>query len=213
MENRKQHWETVYATKSANEVSWTQEVPHISLEFIHGFNLPKTARIIDIGGGDSRLVDFLLKEGYEYLTVLDISEKSLEKAKIRLGDAARKVKWVVSDILQFRPQECYDLWHDRATFHFLTTKDEVNDYLEIAGGAVQQFLVVGTFAENGPEKCSGLEVHRYSQEDLAQVFGRQFNKRRCVSTQHQTPFQTLQNFTFCSFDRKIDTKRGAFYAS
>ncbi|HRI60971.1 MAG TPA: class I SAM-dependent methyltransferase [Saprospiraceae bacterium] len=203
MDTKKQHWETVYTTKTANEVSWTQEVPHTSLDFVHEFNLPKTAKIIDIGGGDSRLVDYLLKEGYENLTVLDISEKSLEKAKERLGQAANKVKWIVSDILEFQPQEQYDLWHDRATFHFLTTVEQVEDYLDIAGSAAQQFLVVGTFAENGPEKCSGLEVHRYSEDDLTHAFRRQFSKRRCISAQHQTPFKTIQHFTFCSFDRKM----------
>ena len=202
MDTKKQHWETVYATKTAKEVSWTQDVPQTSLDFIHEFNLPKSAKIIDIGGGDSRLVDFLLQEGYEQLTVLDISEKSLEKAKERLGQSACKVKWVVSDILEFQPHEQYDVWHDRATFHFLTTAEQVEDYLDIAASAAQQFLVVGTFAENGPEKCSGLEVHRYSQEDLTEVFRRQFIKRRCISTLHQTPFKTSQNFTFCSFYRK-----------
>lgn len=202
MDTKKQHWESVYATKTAKEVSWTQEVPQTSLDFIHEFNLPKTAKIIDIGGGDSRLVDFLLQEGYEQLTVLDISEKSLEKAKERLGQSACKVKWIVSDILEFQPHDQYDVWHDRATFHFLTTAEQVEDYLDIAASAAQQFLVVGTFAENGPETCSGLEVHRYSQEDLTEVFRRQFIKRRCISTLHQTPFKTSQNFTFCSFYRK-----------
>ncbi len=202
MENKKQHWETVYTTKSADEVSWTQEVPQTSLDFIHEFKLPKTARIIDIGGGDSRLVDYLLQEGYENITVLDISESALQRAKHRLGASADRVKWVVSDILGFQPQEHYDLWHDRATFHFLTTREQVQHYLGVAGKATEHFLVVGTFAEDGPTKCSGLEVSRYSQADLTNAFKRQFNKRRCISTGHQTPFKTMQNFTFCSFDKK-----------
>ena len=202
MENKKQHWETVYATKKADEVSWTEEVPQTSLDFIRELDLPKSARIIDIGGGDSRLVDYLLQEGYKNLTVLDISEKSIERAKNRLGSAAGEVRWIVTDILEFRPEYSFDLWHDRAAFHFLTTQDQVNNYLNIAGNAVDQFLVVGTFAENGPEKCSGLEVHRYSEEDLSSAFNLQFKKRKCILTQHLTPFKTIQNFTFCSFTRK-----------
>lgn len=202
MENKKQHWETVYSTKKPDEVSWTEVVPQTSLDFIREFNLPKTASIIDIGGGDSRLVDNLLEQGFENLAVLDISEKSIQRAKERLGAAAGKVKWIVSDILEFRPEQPYDLWHDRATFHFLTSGGQVNDYLHIAENAVSQYLVVGTFAQDGPEKCSGLEVHRYSEEDLTSAFDRQFRKRKCILTQHQTPFKTLQNFTFCSFARK-----------
>jgi len=202
MEDKKQHWETVYATKKADEVSWTEEVPQTSLDFIRELDLPKSARIIDIGGGDSRLVDYLLQKGYKNLTVLDISEKSIERAKNRLGSAAGEVRWIVTDILEFRPEYSFDLWHDRAAFHFLTTQDQVDNYLNIAGNAVDQFLVVGTFAENGPEKCSGLEVHRYSEEDLTSAFNLQFKKRKCILTQHQTPFKTIQNFTFCSFTRK-----------
>lgn len=202
MENKKQHWETVYSTKKPDEVSWTEVVPQTSLDFIREFNLPKTASIIDIGGGDSRLVDNLLEQGFENLAVLDISEKSIQRAKERLGAAAGKVKWIVSDILEFRPEQSYNLWHDRATFHFLTSGGQVNDYLHIAENAVSQYLVVGTFAQDGPEKCSGLEVHRYSEEDLTSAFDRQFRKRKCILTQHQTPFKTLQNFTFCSFARK-----------
>ena len=202
MENKKQHWETVYSTKKPDEVSWTEVVPQTSLDFIREFNLPKTASIIDIGGGDSRLVDNLLAQGYENLAVLDISEKSIQRAKERLGAAAGKVKWIVSDILEFRPEQSYNLWHDRATFHFLTSGGQVNDYLHIAENVVSQYLIVGTFAQDGPEKCSGLEVHRYSEEDLTSAFDRQFRKRKCILTQHQTPFKTLQNFTFCSFARK-----------
>ncbi|MFM9943733.1 MAG: methyltransferase domain-containing protein, partial [Bacteroidia bacterium] len=110
MENRKEHWEHVYATKQPNEVSWTQEVPKTSLDFIHSFNLPKTASIIDIGGGDSRLVDYLLEEGFENISVLDISEKALERAKVRLGDKAKKVKWIATDVTEFHPTTSYDCW-------------------------------------------------------------------------------------------------------
>ena len=119
MKNNQKHWETVYETKQPNEVSWTQEIPTISLEFLREFNLPKTANIIDVGGGDSKFVDYLLQEKFENITVLDISEQALSKAKKRLGKKAEKIKWIVSDITEYEPTEIYDLWHDRAVFNFL----------------------------------------------------------------------------------------------
>jgi len=128
---RKNHWETVYKNKQPNEVSWTQENPKTSLDFIRETNLGKSARIIDIGGGDSKLVDFLLEEGYENISVLDISANALERAKKRLGKNAEKVNWIVSDITEFKPETTYDIWHDRATFHFLTTQEQIKKYSEI----------------------------------------------------------------------------------
>src|ERR1035437_3951530 len=118
MESRKEHWEKVYSTKQPHEISWTQELPKTSLDFIHSFNLPKSATIIDIGGGDSKLVDYLVDEGYENISVLDISSTAIEKSKQRLGNKAKKVNWVVTDVLEFQPDIKYDCWHDRATFHF-----------------------------------------------------------------------------------------------
>src|SRR5580765_315031 len=132
METTKEHWEKIYATKQRNEVSWTQELPKTSLDFVHSFNLPKTASIIDIGGGDSKLVDYLLDEGFENISVLDISENALDKARQRLGYKAAKVNWIVCDVTEFHPSTNYDCWHDRATFHFLISPDEVNTYLTIA---------------------------------------------------------------------------------
>ena len=125
----KTHWENVFKTKQAHEVSWTQTVPQTSLDILHGFQLSKTAKIIDIGGGDSLLVDFLLQEGFENITVLDISKNALQRAKTRLGRAmAKKVTWIVADINDFKPTTIYDVWHDRAAFHFLTTTDEIEHY-------------------------------------------------------------------------------------
>lgn len=201
METRKEHWEKVYSTKQPHEVSWTQELPKTSLDFVHGFNLPKSANIIDIGGGDSKFVDYLLDEGYENVSVLDISEKALEKAKQRLGEKAAKVKWIVSDITRFRPSTTYDLWHDRATFHFLTTPAQITTYLTTAKQAVKNYLVIGTFSDKGPEKCSGLDVHRYTEEELQQQLNGNFEKIKCVTEGHTTPFNTVQNFLFCSFKR------------
>lgn len=121
MENKKDHWENIYNVKTPEQVSWTQNVPQTSLDFIHSFNPPKTARIIDIGGGDSKLVDFLLEEGYENVSVLDISEQALNRAKKRLGEKAEKVTWIVSDITAFQPGTAYDIWHDRAAFPVFRT--------------------------------------------------------------------------------------------
>jgi len=199
--DRKKHWETVYETKNPDQVSWTQETPKTSLEFIHSFGLNKTAKIIDIGGGDSKLVDYLLDEGFENITVLDISAKSLEKAKNRLGEKSNKVNWIVSDITEFEPNMTFDVWHDRATFHFLTKTDQIKKYMNIARNSVSGFLTIGTFSKNGPEKCSGLEIKQYNEEQLTAELKNGFDKIKCVTEDHLTPFETTQNFLFCSFKK------------
>ena len=201
MESRKEHWEKIYATKQANEVSWTQEVPKTSLDFVHSFKLPRTAHIIDIGGGDSRLVDYLLDEGFQNISVLDISEKAIERAKQRLGDKASKVNWIVSDVLEFHPSTTYDCWHDRATFHFLTNHREMDTYLATARQVVKGFMVIATFSHTAPKKCSGLEVHQYSEDELQLELQKGFEKIKCVTEDHETPSHTIQNFLFCSFKR------------
>lgn len=202
MENRHQHWENIYTHKTPDEISWTQHVPKTSLDFIDSFNLPKTASVIDIGGGDSRLVDFLLEEGYHDITVLDISGKALERAKVRLGEKAGLIKWIVKDITEFAPQQQYDIWHDRATFHFLTTEDQIEKYLDIAEKSVSKFMIIGTFSEQGPQKCSGLEIKQYSEDKIAERLAKGFQKIRCITEDHITPFRTKQNFLFCSFSAK-----------
>ena len=201
---RKKHWDTVYETKNPDQVSWTQERPKISLEFIHSFGLKKTAKIIDIGGGDSKLVDYLLDEGFENVTVLDISSKSLEKAKNRLGENASKVNWIVSDITEFQPNMTFDVWHDRATFHFLTTTDQIKKYIKAARNSVNGFLTIGTFSHNGPKKCSGLEIKQYNEEELTSELNDGFDKIKCITEDHLTPFDTTQNFLFCSFKRQLN---------
>ena len=197
----KKHWETVYETKNPDQVSWTQEIPKTSLNFIHSFGLDKKAKIIDIGGGDSKLVDFLLEEGFENITVLDISEKAIQKAQLRLGVKADKVNWIVSDITQFNPTTQYDVWHDRAAFHFLTSKVDVNKYVEIVKKSVSKYIVIGTFSENGPQKCSGLEIKQYSQEEITKLFQNDFQVIECFTEDHTTPFDTQQNFMYCSFKK------------
>lgn len=200
--NSKKHWETIYETKNPNEVSWTQEVPKTSLDFITSFGLNKQAKIIDIGGGDSKLVDYLLEQGFENITVLDISEKALEKAKKRLGEKAHKINWIVSDITDFEPETTFDVWHDRAAFHFLTTKEQIEKYLSAARKSVIGYMIIGTFSENGPIKCSGLEIKQYNKETLTAVFDKNFEKIRCITEDHTTPFDTIQNFLFCSYKRR-----------
>lgn len=200
--NRKEHWETVYETKQPNEVSWTQENPKTSLDFIRDTNLDKSAKIIDIGGGDSKLVDFLLEEGYQNITVLDISANALERAKKRLGKKAEKVNWIVSDITEFNPDNTFDIWHDRATFHFLTSPEQIKTYIETAKKSVTGFMTIGTFSENGPKKCSGLEIKQYTETELEHQLSDGFKKLKCITEDHITPFETKQNFLFCSFKRE-----------
>lgn len=204
--SRKAHWDKIYATKTPGEVSWTQETPVTSLAFIHSFNLDPNASIIDVGGGESRLVDRLLEEGFDDVTVLDISERAIEHSKRRLGKSADQVTWVTSDILEFESNKKFDVWHDRATFHFLTTTEEIERYVEIVKGHIKAngFLVMSTFSEDGPTKCSGLEVKQYSETSLEEQLGHDFVKIRCLKEDHQTPFKTMQNFLFCAFRRSVD---------
>ncbi|MGN6181058.1 MAG: class I SAM-dependent methyltransferase [Mucilaginibacter sp.] len=199
----KKHWENVYNTKQPHEVSWTQAVPTASLNFIHNLNISKDAAIIDIGGGDSNLADFLLDEGYTNISVLDISETALQRAKARLGDRASLVTWLVSDITAFLPEKSYDVWHDRATFHFLTKPQQIKYYMNIARQWVKGYIIIGTFSTKGPLKCSGLEVKQYDEAALTGLLQDSgFEKLNCTTSDHITPFNTSQNFLFCSFRRR-----------
>lgn len=200
----KKHWENVFATKAENEVSWFQSYPKTSVEFFELFNLPLDANIIDIGAGDSHLVDIFLEKGYKNIYVLDISANALERAKKRLGENAKKVNWIVSDAVDFIPPVKFDFWHDRAAFHFLTTEDRIAKYVSITENGINKngYLVLGTFSENGPTKCSGLEIRQYSETAMSNRFEIEFERIKCVTEEHNTPFNTTQNFQFCSFKRK-----------
>ena len=200
MTTRKEHWENIYNTKNPEEVSWTQDVPQTSLDFIDDLNVSKSAAIIDIGGGDSKLVDYLLDRGFTNVSVLDISEKSVEKAKQRLGKKAEKVKWIISDILDYNPAEKYEIWHDRAAFHFLTEEWQTEKYRELVSKVVTGHLIIGVFSEEGPTKCSGLEIKQYDSKTLFQRF-EGFKVQRCLKVDHTTPFNTTQNFLFCHFQK------------
>jgi 2-polyprenyl-3-methyl-5-hydroxy-6-metoxy-1,4-benzoquinol methylase len=200
----KEHWENIYAAKQANEVSWFQVYPKTSMEFIELFKLRKDSKIIDIGGGDSHFVDSLLEKGFTNITVLDISSNAIERAKKRLGEKAKFVHWIVSDVTEFVPKEQYDFWHDRAAFHFLLSEELADKYVVISkkGIAPNGFLVLGTFSENGPQKCSGLDIHQYSEQSMSYKFQNGFKRIKCIKEDHVTPFNTTQNFLFCSFQRE-----------
>lgn len=200
----KNHWEHIYSTKELAEVSWYQPVPVTSLEFVKQFNLKPNAKIIDIGGGDSLLVDHLLALGFIDITVLDISENALRRAQQRLGSKAAKVKWIAEDVANFIPTEKYDFWHDRAVLHFLTDEKDISSYINALKNHVNPhaIVVIGTFSEEGPKKCSGIEIKQYSETSMTDRFKDFFEKIRCINVNHKTPFDTIQNFIFCSF-RKI----------
>ncbi len=206
MENfdKEKHWQNIYQTKELSQVSWYQPIPETSLNFIEEYNIPKSAKIIDVGGGDSFFVDNLVNAGFTNVTVLDISEAALERAKNRLGEDATKVKWIVADASDFKTTEQYDFWHDRAAFHFLNTQREIESYTQNMANAVVTagIAVIGTFSENGPKKCSGIDITQYSKEELTQQFSGLFENLYCFNIDHKTPFDTIQNFTFCSFRRK-----------
>jgi cyclopropane fatty-acyl-phospholipid synthase-like methyltransferase len=201
MTDNKTHWENIYSSRPADQMSWTQAKPKTSLKIIKSYRLAKTASIIDIGGGDSLLADYLLEEGYTNISVLDISEQALMKAKLRLGEKSNQVNWIVSDIQDFKPQTKYDIWHDRAAFHFLTTPEQISRYIATAKKAVSKFMSIGTFSETGPDKCSGLFIKKYSEALLEKTLLSAFNKIKCISEDHFTPFNTIQNFLFCSFKK------------
>ncbi len=199
-----QYWDEVYQNRKENEVSWFQETPKTSLELIEEFGLHSTDKIIDIGGGDSRLVDSLLDLDFEDVTVLDLSEVALERCKVRLGEKSHSVKFVASDVVKFIPIEKYKLWHDRAAFHFLTNLGDIQAYLDIASQAIDDdgFLILSTFSKTGPEKCSGLPVSQYSDDDLKTLFKKYFFNIRCFEEAHLTPKGVTQNFVYCAFRKR-----------
>jgi ubiquinone/menaquinone biosynthesis C-methylase UbiE len=198
------YWDNVYQSKSETELSWHQELPAQSLTLISELNLYADDKIIDIGGGESHLVDYLIDAEFNNITILDISSVALDKLKNRLGEKANGINFVVSDIVKFEPKEKYRLWHDRATFHFLTNKEDIETYLKIASQAISTdgYLIVSTFSKTGPEKCSGLTVSQYSEDDLKQMFEKYFDNIRCFETEHLTPAGKTQNFIYCGFEKR-----------
>jgi len=206
MESTKNHWDKVYSNPEQSVFTWTIDIPTTSLLLMDLIHLPKTASIIDIGGGDSKFVDHLISLGFKNISVLDISENAIKRAQSRLGDNAESVNWIVSDINEFKPDTTYDLWHDRATFHFLKSQQEIEHYYQLAHQAIKNsgYLILSTFSDNGPDKCSGLEVSQYNNTKLTEIFGDGFDRVKCMIEDHITPTNKLQNFIYCLFKNRID---------
>jgi 2-polyprenyl-3-methyl-5-hydroxy-6-metoxy-1,4-benzoquinol methylase len=199
--DRGEHWENVYRTKGEREVSWFQETPSLSLELIRSAGATRHSPIVDIGGGASRLVDAMVDEGYEAVTVLDLSESALVAAKARLGQAAAAVTWIVADVVGWQPRQRYDIWHDRAAFHFLTDAADRSAYVACLHAALRPggHAIIATFALDGPERCSGLPVVRYDAASLGEVLGDAFSLIETKRHDHRTPMGTMQRFQFSVF--------------
>lgn len=191
-----EHWQRVYQTRSPVEVSWYQAVPERSLELIRATGVPPDDPILDAGGGASTLVDHLLAGGYTDVTVLDVAPAALEQARTRLGPASARVQWIASDVMVFRPERRYAVWHDRAVFHFLVTPSQRAKYLAVLRSALKPagHLILATFGPNGPERCSGLPVQRYSEDALSVLLGSLFRLGRCGLDDHLTPAGRHQEF-------------------
>ena len=203
----KKHWERIYERKAPTQVSWYQEHAQFSLQFIRNTGLQKTDALIDVGGGASTLVDDVIAHGFEDITVLDISALALKVARERLGEKAKHVNWIEADITQADlPHRYYVLWHDRAVFHFLTQVADRRRYVDLVRHCVRPggHVIVATFALDGPERCSGLEVMRYSPERLHGEFGDEFEVVDSTDETHHTPFGTEQKFIYC-YCRKAET--------
>jgi SAM-dependent methyltransferase len=202
-ESRQAHWENVYTSKSENEVSWFQESPGPSLALIAEIGAAPSAAIIDIGGGASRLVDHLIDQGFLDVTVLDLSAAALEAAKVRLGGRASRAHWLVADATTWEPPRAYDVWHDRAAFHFLTEEGDRAGYIAglRQGVRIGGHAIIATFALDGPEKCSGLPVMRYDAARLAQTLGSGFRLLQSQRDDHATPWGSHQLFQFSVFER------------
>lgn len=204
MLNRKSHWQNVYKNKSPLEVSWYQPEPRLSLALIKEAKAARNEAVIDIGGGASNLVDHLLQVGYSNVSVLDISGNALAKAKERLGDLADKVHWYESDVTAFVPPTSYTIWHDRAVFHFLTDAADQASYVEVLKQALKPngSLIIATFATDGPEKCSGLNIVQYDKAKMQAILGEGFELMAECHEIHMTPAKKEQKFVFFHFIRR-----------
>ena len=198
--NPQSHWENVYATKAFDQVSWFRPHLETSLSLIERATSGRPSRIIDAGGGESTLVDDLLSRGHSNITILDISKTAIDVTRARLGARASGVQWLVADVTEIDlPANAYDIWHDRAVFHFLTNPADRSTYVEHVKKSVSPggHVIIGTFGPEGPLKCSGLDVRRYDSESLHEEFGKRFRLIDSVSERHETPFGTTQQFVYC----------------
>jgi 2-polyprenyl-3-methyl-5-hydroxy-6-metoxy-1,4-benzoquinol methylase len=199
--DRQAHWQNVYTSKGEREVSWFQDSPTISLELIAATGADPGSAIVDIGGGASRLVDALVTRGYQAVTVLDLSEAALRTAKDRIGQGAQAVTWIAADVTTWEPTGQYDVWHDRAAFHFLTDPSDREAYKERLTKALRPGgqAIIGTFSLQGPEKCSGLPVVRYDARNLGDFLGPAFRLMETRDHEHRTPWGSSQQFQFSRF--------------
>ena len=197
----KSHWEHIYKTKKIDGVSWYQKTPSESIELIEKFSTKNSDKIIDIGCGKGFLADNLLKLNYENITLVDISLSALKEVKERLNN--ERLNFIETDVLNFNSGDIFDIWHDRAVFHFITEKEGVEKYISICNRYINKggILIIGTFAEDGPLKCSGLEIKRYSINNLKELFKENFEFIEGFKKLHSTPFDTQQSFTFCVFKK------------
>jgi predicted TPR repeat methyltransferase len=204
MDDTKEHWEDVWSRKKSDQVSWYQDYPKTSIEMILSTNPSNNARIIDVGSGDSNLVSELLDLGFKNITVLDISATALEKAKERLGKRAEMVKWTECDIRRFDTNDRYDIWHDRALLHFLTSEDDLKNYVELTRKHVMKggFLILSAFSTNGPMMCSGLDAKQFSEESMKELFSNGFDHIKSFEEKHTTPFGASQIFIWTVFRKK-----------
>jgi SAM-dependent methyltransferase len=202
--DRKEHWEQVYSTKGETGVSWYQRDPRLSLELIRAVAPAAGGRIIDIGGGASVLVDRLLDLPFERITVLDISETALGKARARLGARAGRVEWIAADVTETQDVGTFEVWHDRAVFHFLTDTADRRKYVELARRTVPTggYLIIASFADDGPKRCSDLDVCRYNAETMGAEFGEGFSLLREARETHTTPWGSSQAFFYGVFRRQ-----------
>lgn len=195
---RRAHWQSVYDSKDPKEVSWYQPVPERSLQLIREIGVPKSDPVLDVGGGASTLVDNLLQDGYSDISVLDISGNALDRSRARLGKSADAVDWIEADVTTFVPPRQYTLWHDRAVFHFLTDPADRNNYIDVVTRAITSngYLVLATFGPEGPQRCSGLEIRRYSVHRLQDLFGDHFRLGGHHLEDHRTPMGSTQQFLY-----------------
>ncbi len=200
---RKQHWENVYNATAETGLSWYQDEPELSLELISAV-APAAGRIIDVGGGASRLVDRLLELGFERIAVLDISETALAKARSRLGERAERVEWIAADVTLVHDIGTFDVWHDRAVFHFLTDSSDRQQYVELARRTLPEggHVIIAAFAKNGPKQCAGLEIDRYDNESLRGELGDGFALVRVARETHTTPWKSSQPYFYGVFRRQ-----------
>ena len=198
---RDEHWNHVYETKQSNAVSWYQSAPATSLRLLQAAGLTTESCVIDVGGGDSRLVDSLLELGLKCVTVLDVSAAAVSRTRQRLGDRASSVNWLVTDVTGEWSVPPVDFWHDRAVFHFLTDATDRRRYVKHLSQSLKPggFVIIATFALDGPSRCSGLPVERYSSDSLAAELGSDFELQRSSIESHQTPMGTNQSFLFAVF--------------